>query len=309
MSEIAVKTDNTPDRIDLPFTVLNVSYSKAQAFRTCKFKFQQAHVRPHSPTAKKPGLMPKKKGKALARGTLGHAIMERFLKRVKDQLEFPYDPAKCKEFISDAVAWGYGEDYELVAEIATQCLHFGSNVFPYKGWRILEIEKEYRISVGTHPVTGVTLVVPMTIDLIVEINGEIVVIDHKFSADAYSDQRCEIEPQLPIYIGVLRAHKIPAKYGIYNFMRTRKMKNVEEQVVQKPCKPNNHRVKQSFKEHLDTTKDIHEFQSLGLMPTRNPNNNCDYCDFAKLCAVDLRGDDTTLMAQVDFEANDYGYEE
>ena len=54
--------------------LVNVSYSKAQAFRTCKFKYQQAHITQH-PEGRKPGLMAKTKSKALARGTHGHAIL------------------------------------------------------------------------------------------------------------------------------------------------------------------------------------------------------------------------------------------
>lgn len=288
--------------------IINVSYSKAQAFRTCKFKFQQAHIEQH-PQGNKPGLMAKQKSKALARGTHGHAILERFLRRVKAELTFPYDPIKCKEFIGEAVAWGIGEDAALSMEINTQCLHFGTNVFPKLGWEILEIEKEYRIPVGYDAGTGIKKVVPMTIDLIVRIGGQIVVVDHKFSADAYKEARIKIEPQIPIYIGVLRAMGIPAKYGIYNFMRTRKMNNVEDQVVQALCKPNDIRIKRSFQEHLETANQIVEYTKTLPLAVRNPNNNCDYCDFARICAAELSGEDTTLMKEVDFLPNDYGYDE
>lgn len=296
MTETAIKEE-----------VINVSYSKAQAFRTCKFKYQQAHVEQH-PNGHKPGLMPKEKGKALARGSHGHAILERFLRRVKSELTFPYDPIKCKEFIAEAVAWGINEDATLSLEINTQCLHWGSNIFPHLGWEILEIEKEYRIPVG-YTSDGVKKVVPMTIDLIVMVNGQIVVVDHKFSADAYSDTRINIEPQIPIYIGVLRAVGIPAKYGYYNFMRTRKMKDVNDQVVQKISKPNDIRIKRSFQEHLETATEIAEYNRLLPLAVRTPNNNCDYCDFSRICVGELRGDDCTLMKEVDFLPNDYGYEE
>jgi hypothetical protein len=300
----------TDVKIQTKEEILNVSYSKAQAFKTCKFKFQQAHVVMHNPDAKKPGLMPKHKSRALARGSHGHAIMERFMKNVKEQLTFPYPQDRCTELIGEAVAWGIGENAEYSMEINSQIMHFGANVFPFLGWRILEIEKEYRLKVGVDEATGIIKVIPMTIDFVGEDQlGNVIVVDWKFSADAYSDTRCEIEPQIPIYIGVLRAHKIPATHGFYFFFRTRKMKNVEEQVVKKIVKPNNIRVRTAFQEHLTTAQEILEFQTQHKLPTRNSNNNCDYCDFSRLCAVSMRGDDISVMIQADFEPNEYGYDE
>lgn len=299
----------TDVKIQTKEEILNVSYSKAQAFKTCKFKYQQAHVVMHSPDAKKAGLMPKHKSRALARGSHGHAIVERFMNNVK-QLPFPYSPDRCRELIGEAVAWGIGENADLSMEINTQIMHFGANVFPYLGWKVLYIEQEFRLAVGVDEATGIKKVVPMTIDFIGEDQaGNIIVVDWKFSADAYSDTRCEIEPQIPIYIGVLRASGIPAKHGFYFFFRTRKMKNVEEQVVSKPVKPNNQRIRTAFQEHLTTAQEILEFNTQGKLATRNSNNNCDYCDFSRLCAVSMRGDDVSVMIQADFEPNDYGYEE
>jgi hypothetical protein len=296
--------------------IINVSYSKAQSFKTCEYKYNLAFVEPHSAGAKKPGLMPIKKSKALARGTFGHAIMERFHKAMMKE-EFPYSQDRCKALISEAVAWGISqpEGMEYGPEINRQILHYGTNVFPAKNWRVLAVEAEYRLPVGIDEATGLEKVFAFTVDLLVEINGAIVAIDHKFSADAYSDDRCNIEPQIPMYIGALRALGVNVKYGMYNFMRTRKMNNVEEQVVQKPVllegttKAHNARIKRSFQEHLSTTDKIIAFNTSGRMPTRNANNNCDYCDFKRICSVELRGDDASLIKQTEFEPNDYGYEE
>ena len=297
--------------------VINVSYSKAQSFKTCEYKYNLAFVEPHSEDAKKPGLMPKKKSTALARGTFGHAILEHFHKAVMKE-EYPYSQDRCKVLISEAVAWGMTqpEALDYAADINKQIIHYGVNVFPRMGWRVLAVEAEYRLSVGTDVATGIQKVFPFTVDLLVQDStGAIVAVDAKFSADAYSDIRCEIEPQLPIYIGALRALGVNVKHGLYLFMRTRKINNVEEQVVIKPVlrdgttKAHNARIKRSFQEHLSTTDKIIVFNSSGRMPTRNSNNNCDYCDFKRICSVELRGDDASLIKQTEFEPNDYGYEE
>lgn len=293
---------------------IRISYSKAQAFKSCEYKFWLAHVRKYADDSVKPGLMPNEKGEALRRGTHGHLMMEWFHNEVKDTLEFPYDADQCSKIMASVIARGMIENAEDTGKVMRQMMHYGANVFPHKNWRILEVEKEYRLQVGVDPITGLMKVVPGTIDLVVDISGTIVIIDHKFSADAYSDDRCEIEPQLPVYIGEMRALGIPARYGIYNFMRTRKMNNVEEQVVQKPVKPNDIRIQQSFSDHLVTIHKIILFQE-GLrtgtikVPTRSVGNNCDYCDFKRICKTALKGEDTTAMIEHGFTANDYGYED
>lgn len=285
---------------------LNVSYSKAQAFRTCKYKYDLAFVRPH-PTKGGKGLMPHEKSHALTRGTFGHGILERFFKRVQGT-PYPYSQSTCKEIIDQELALAITENAALAQEVLPQIVHFAVNVFPAKGWKILEVEKTFRLPIGKR--NGVEVTVPVTIDLVAQEADKIIVVDHKFSADAYSEERCAIEPQIPIYMGALRALKIPVHHGYYNFLRTRKMKNVPDQVVQVKVTPNNFRVMESFQEHIQTVDDIIDFT--GNPPkriVRTPNNNCQYCDFKLVCGVEMRGDDASLMLETRFDINDYGYDE
>jgi hypothetical protein len=292
---------------------IKISYSKAQAFKSCEYKFWLAHVRKYADDSVKPGLMPKEKSEALRRGTHGHLMMEWFHNEVKETLTFPYPAQECSRIMASVIARGMGVNAEDTGKVMAQMMHYASNVFPHKNWRILEVEKEYRLAVGIDPVSNKSKVVPITVDLVVMIGNIMVIIDHKFSADAYKDDRVEIEPQLPIYMGLMRALGLPVRYGIYNFMRTRDMKNVEEQVVQKRVDANDVRIKSSFSDHLITINKIVTFQQMleagKYLPTRSANNNCDYCDFRRVCKTALKGEDTELMIQHGFEANDYGYED
>jgi hypothetical protein len=296
----------------LPLTVKNpikISYSKGQAFKACERKFKYAHIELHVNDPKKPGLMPKKKATALARGSFGHAVMEHAMNELMPQ-DFPYSQESCVAAANNAIVWGMAQpDNEHMPTIMKQIMHFMANVFPVNGWRILAVEQEYMLPVGKDPVSGRDVVYPFTVDLVIEINGLIYIVDYKFAADDYSEDRIDIEPQIPGYIGAMRALGINVANGWYVFMRTRKMNNVEEQVVVKPVRPNEIRIKQSFKEHLITTAKVIKFQNEDAEPTRNAGNNCDYCDFKKICAIELRGEDASLMKQIDFVANEYGYEE
>lgn len=288
---------------------IKISYSKAQAFKTCKMKFKYAHVELHEDNPKKPGLMPKVKSPALTLGSHGHAIMEHAMNAIKET-PFPYTQEACKEAAQNAIVWGLSQpDSSLTPKIMKQILHFLVNVFPTKGWQILAVEEQYMLPIGTDEVSGRPKVYPFTVDLVIMLNGRIYIVDWKFAADAYKQERIDIEPQIPGYIGAMRVLGIPVVSGFYGFLRTRDMKNVEDQVVVSPVVANDIRIKRSFKEHLSTTEEIIVWERGDQFATRNTNNNCNYCDFNILCGIELRGDDASLMKKHDFLPNDYGYEE
>lgn len=288
---------------------IKISYSKAQAFKTCKMKFKYAHVELHVDDPKKPGLMPKVKAPALTLGSHGHAIMEHAMNAIKET-PFPYTQEACTQAANDAIVWGLAQpDGGLTPKIMKQILHFLVNIFPTKGWQILAVEEQYMLPIGTDSVSGRPKVYPFTVDLVIMFNGSIYIVDWKFAADAYKQERIDIEPQIPGYIGAMRVLGIPVVSGFYGFLRTRDMKNVEDQVVVSPVVANDIRIKRSFQEHLVTTEEIIQWEAGAQYATRNTNNNCNYCDFRVLCGIELRGDDASLMKQTDFVANDYGYEE
>lgn len=288
---------------------IKISYSKAQAFKTCKQKFKYAHIDLHEDDPKKPGLMPKHKAPALVLGTHGHAIMEHAMNEIKET-PFPYTQEACTLAANNAIVWGMAQpEGALTTKIMKQILHFLVNVFPTKGWQILAVEEKYMLPIGTDAISGRQKVYPFTVDLVFMMNDSIYIADWKFAADAYKEERIAIEPQIPGYIGAMRALGINVVSGFYGFLRTRDMKNVEDQVVVSPVVANDIRIKRSFKEHLVTTEEIILWERGDQFTTRNANNNCNYCDFRILCGLDLKGEDTTLMRKHDFTANDYGYEE
>lgn len=286
---------------------IKISYSRAQAFKTCKYKHHLAHVELHVDNPKKPGLMPKEKSPALALGSHGHAIMEHAMNEIKET-PFPYTQEACTLAANNAIVWGMQQDGNMTTKIMKQIMHFLINIFPVNGWRIIAVEKEYRLPLGVSS-NGTRRIYPFTVDLIIEINGVLYVVDWKFAADAYRQERIDIEPQIPGYIGALRVLGVNIRGGYYGFLRTRDMKNVEDQVVVAQCMPNDFRIKRAFQEHIATTDDIIEHIINDKLPTRNTNNNCNYCDFKIVCAIEVRGDDASLMKKMDFLPNDYGYEE
>lgn len=286
---------------------IKISNSKASAFKTCKRKYKYAHVDMYAPDSVKPGLMPNEKSKALALGSHGHAVLEYYFNLLKP-LSFPYSADDISIAAQAAIMFGIKENAAFTMEIQAQLTHFMMNVFPQKHWRVMEVEKEFALPLGVDS-NGNKRIFPFAVDLIVMAGTQLVMIDHKFAADAYNEKRLEIEPQLPLYIGACRALGYNIAYGMYNFMRTRKMNDVNEQVVQVKVDPNMTRIKAAFTEHLETMADIVEYETREEKHyPRNTSNNCNYCDFSTLCGIELKGEDSTVMRRVSFTANDYGYD-
>jgi hypothetical protein len=254
----------------------------ADAYNSCEKRYELAHIE---------NLMTKDTPKALARGIYGHKVLEAFFNSIKNG-----DDVKIAE--SKAIAYAY-MDLTYFGEVGPQIQYWINNVWPTLDWTIIEVEKTYHLPIGPDKEY------PFTIDLLIETGGKLVIVDHKFSADAYSDEMNDMYPQIPIYMGALRAQGINVAYGIYNFLRTRRMKDTAAQLVRSVVKPNNARVRLSFMHQLETAKRIENHTGPYL---RTFNNNCSYCPFISICRLEMSGEDSTDMKKIAYSQNTYGYE-
>lgn len=258
-----------------------ISHSEVDTLGQCEYKHKYAHeykleARTHSDN--------------LTLGTTGHHFMEHFLKAIKAG----ETTATAQEMAMNATI---GMDKANDAMALT--LKWVKEVWPTLDWKIMGVEMEYRVAISD------TLVYPFKADVLVETEGKIAVVDHKFIYDPYPRSVIEILPQIPRYIAGLRAHDIPVDFGIYNMFRTRKTsKDVLTQVA---TYPSNARVIQSFKEQIEGMERIEK----GIpFRVRTANKiNCANCQFADLCTAELNGEDTELMKEMFFMPNTYGYKD
>jgi hypothetical protein len=96
--------------------------------------------------------------------------------------------------------------------------YFPNEPFVRKGWLILESEAAYNLKLTDE--ISYTFIV----DLVAKSpEGDLVAIDHKNQYDFISEGEARLLPQLPKYIGALRALGKDVKYGLYNQLRTRKV--------------------------------------------------------------------------------------
>ena len=258
-----------------------ISYSEADSFNQCEKKHEYAHEDKLTAITHSDGL---------TLGTTGHLFMETFFKAI---LEGQSDK-DATHTASMAVA---GET--MGAKALTLCLPWVDGIWPTLGWKIVSVEQEYRVSISD------TLVYPMKADLLVQLNGELVLVDHKFLYDPYSQSVMDILPQMPLYIGAMRAHGLNVRYGLYNIIRTRATKIDNYLMV--PIRASDRRIKQAMVEQIETMTRIERGVPVRV---RTANKmNCSNCQFNDLCGMELRGEDTTLLRNNFFEPNTYGYED
>jgi hypothetical protein len=264
-----------------PQKVWRISHSTGEAFLACEKKYELAHVE---------NLAPKKMPAALALGIYGHGVFQVFFEQIKE-----HGDAQLAQVLALRKAY---EDIEHFGKIGKELIWWFDTVWPTLGWKILEVEKTYYLKLNEDTEY------PFTIDLLIELNGQLLIIDHKFTADAYDESLLLVYPQLPKYIGALRALGVPVVSAIYNIVRTRSMKDLDAKLVRQPVKVNNARIKNSFKIHLNTIDKIkaHEGEFV-----RNVGYGCKFCSFVDLCGLEMNGEDSTSLKAVDFVPNTYGY--
>lgn len=258
-----------------------ISYSEADSFNQCEKKHEFAHEDKLTAITHSDGL---------TLGTTGHLFFEVFFKAILAG----NSTEEAKEKAIHAIA---GEP--MGPNALNLVIPWVDGIWPTLGWKIVAVEQEYRVAISE------TLVYPMKCDLLVQWNGELVLIDHKFLYDPYARSVIDILPQMPLYIGAMRQHGIQVRYGVYNIIRTRNTKI--DNYLMEPCKPSPERVKQAMLEQIETMKRIENGVPFRV---RTANKmNCGNCQFNGLCAAELRGEDTTLLRTTFFKHNDYGYED
>lgn len=278
--------------MDATSAEIRISGSMVNNYMECQKKFELAHV---------DKLMGANgSGKALEKGKTGHRILEVWGK--EHMKGTPTDDAL-------GLALTEGSKYNMIfaMEVFPMIAHWVKEVFPTLGWKILEVEKTYYAKVGNAK-DGRPLVFPFTVDLLVEAEGKIVIVDHKFQADPFEDEMIELMPQLKKYIVGLRSQKINVHHGIYNTFRTRSMKAgpAERNVPQKDV-PRIPQLKEAMKTQIVMMHKIAEHEGEYLRVLNK--NICTYCPFKKICLIETNGEDASLVRQYDYVKTDYGYDD
>ncbi len=255
---------------------------------------------------------------SLATGTAGHRILEGFYRYIMDngpeaavQAEaFDQGVVLAEHLYQEIVDEGY-EEANNRATLHDTLFHpewgyFANEFMITNGWRVLAVEKEFSLVYDEDKGSSY----PFVVDMIVEDkNGDVAVIDHKFVYDFYTPAQTDLQPQIPKYIGALRAMNYPVAYGAYNMLRTRKLKTPEAASMQyfMMLKPNPDRVLNTFLEQLGVAAEIQGLKELPIEEQskrayRTANKMvCQSCSFRDICSTELMGGNTELMLKTEYK--------
>jgi hypothetical protein len=255
---------------------------------------------------------------SLATGTAGHRVLEAFyayLMSLSDTAEgqrenFDLALDRAKIVYEEIIKEGY-EDAPNRATLHDMLFdeewgYFANEFMVRNGWRILAVEQEFNLVYDTD--TESTY--PFVVDLIVQDpEGRYVVIDHKFVYDFYTPEQTDLQPQIPKYIGALRAMNYEIVYGAYNMIRTRKLKQPTPDAMQyfMILKPNSERVLNTFMEQLGVAAEIQALKELTIEDQskrayRTANKMvCQSCSFRDICSTELIGGNTELMMKTEYK--------
>jgi hypothetical protein len=253
---------------------------------------------------------------SLATGTAGHSILEHFYKTFVgvDETKNPELFAVGLEAARKRYEEIVGEGFEDAPNRAT--LHdilfdndwgyFANEFIVNNGWKILAVEAEFSLVYDEDKQSSY----PFVVDMIVQdTEGRYVVIDHKFVYDFYTPAQTDLQPQIPKYIGALRAMNHEIGYGAYNMVRTRKLKTPDAASMNyfMILKPNTERVLNTFMEQLGVAAEIQVLKELPIeerskIAYRTANKMvCQSCSFRDICSTELIGGNTELMMKTEYK--------
>jgi CRISPR/Cas system-associated exonuclease Cas4 (RecB family) len=275
----------------------SVSHSEVDSYLLCRRKHYYGYTK---------SLQRVQESAALAMGSAGHKVLEVFYKAILDGLSFDVALAAAKAEADElrqqvAIPANRANIFDTLFD-----LYFPNEPLVKEGWEILAVEKQFNLEYD--PETQAQY--PFVVDIIAKSpEGKVVVIDHKFVYDFYNYEASIMQPQIPKYVGALRALNYKIDHGAYNMIRTRKLKEstAEGMLSWLDVKPEPARVQQVFKEQIAVSSDIMAIKALSpemqdAHAYRVANKMvCQSCSFLDICRTELSGGNSKLMIETEYK--------
>lgn len=254
---------------------------------------------------------------SLAMGTAGHRVLEAFYDVISGD-----STVEGQKKMVDIAMTAARKEYDLIVEEGFEEAsnrvalfhalfdptwgYFSQEPFVAYGWRILAVEADFNLLYDEETDSHYPFVVDM---IAVDPDGKTVVIDHKFVYDFYTPEASDLQPQIPKYIGALRALGYDIAYGAYNMVRTRKIKEPTPEQMHHlmMLKPPLARVKTTFLEQIGVANEI---QALKTLPIEEQEARayrvankmvCQSCSFRSICSTELIGGNVELMLRTEYK--------
>lgn len=257
---------------------------------------------------------------SLATGSAGHEVLEAFYTAIlsagdtRKAQAAAFDSAlvAATEKFDELVDGGYEENDDRRAPLAfvlfdPEVGYFVQEPFVRNGYLIQAVEASFNLEYEE----GETY--PFVVDLIVKSpDMRTIVVDHKFVWDFYKPADSDIQPQIPKYIGALRALNYKIDEGMYNMVRTRKIKapTREQMHDMLTIRPSSARVVRTFEEQVGVARYLADLKTQPLeeqerLAFRVANKMvCQSCSFRSLCEAELAGTNTNLVMRSEYKVRE-----
>ena len=271
--------------------VTTVSHSEIESYLLCERKHFYGYAM---------GIQRIEESAALNRGTLGHKVLETYYKTILEGAANIIAENRAMNYLKSQ--FGIASS-DLIDEVA-KLVKFHFMAAPFANYKILAVEQEYVLPISDD------LAYPFVVDLIVQDPAhKIVLVDHKFTYDFYTQKQMGTMPQIPKYIGALRALGMNVDYGLYNILRYRKMAHPElsdrNQLIE--IRPTEARILRTFEECLQAVEQVTERKSHTLLEQSKLDLRisskmvCDSCSYNNICVAELNQTNPDLVLRSEYK--------
>jgi hypothetical protein len=237
-------------------------------------------------------------------GTAGHTVLEAFYTAILEGKDFDTAVEVARETADNLSIEIPANRANIFDTLFTY--YFPNEPFVKAGYEILAVEKKFNLEYDEEN----NMQYPFVVDLIVKSpEGKTIVVDHKFVYDFYNYEATIMQPQIPKYVGALRALNHKIDYGMYNMIRTRKLKEPDFASMCQllDVKPESARVTQVFKEQISVASEIQKIKQLTTEEQESTAYRvankmvCQSCSFLDICRTELSGGNSKLMIETEYK--------
>lgn len=281
-----------------------ISNSEAKSFLDCERK--------HFYSFRK-GLKPTTYSKALTRGIVGHEALEMYYKAKQKGFSKEICLLQATDLL-DNRARETPEFFEELNQLKPILVRYVQHYWD-EPWKILEVESSHDMPILEN---SIVLKYGLRLDLLVEITagrdkGQIIIVDHKFVYDFFTQRELEMNTQQVKYIKTLRANGIPVRKAILNQIRYRQLKSPKPDMLfrrssiyttDKEAERFLHEFKKVALE-IDYLNGLQEHEHKEASKMHIDKNTCGSCAYQPLCKLYLEGIDESRTEQMLYTHNDY----
>lgn len=191
-----------------------ISHSRVESYLSCRRKDWYGY---QYPTEEGRGIRRQETSDSLALGTAFHRIAAVYYQAIMDGAERNVAVFKAQGEHEKIIEEGFedrGGNYATLDEVMQRWIE---NERFSEDYEILGVEMEFNLGLEEGEF-------PFVVDLLIrDRRGLIYAVDHKTGYYLYTPEQVELMPQLPKYVGALRALGYNVAGGIYQVVRTQKI--------------------------------------------------------------------------------------